>query len=169
MAEYDYTDKDFDGKPFREVLKAFDVREYRKTMKKAFRAEGRKVRKIVEKEAQGSGLRNGAKVGRTVRIRVYPQPYGFMMTTKPHGKQGYYKRSQDGKEKPVAMWANAGTKERKWRKGRFFGFGGQNTGRMKAYKFMSKATKEAYDMVENDMYQLIEDTARKRLNQIDNG
>lgn len=165
--EKEYTDgKGYDGKEFREALKALDVREYRKVMKKSFRTEGRKVRKIVERYAKSSGLRHGANVGRTVRVRVYPKPYGFMITTKPHGKQGYYKRSQDGKEKPVAMWADSGTVKRTLRHGRIFGFGGKSTGRMKALNFTGKATKEAYDLVTADMLSVIEETANKKIEEI---
>lgn len=52
-------------------------------------------------QGQGQGI---------VRVRVYPS--GFMITVKPHGKQEYYKRSKGGAEKPVAMLAVEGKKER---------------------------------------------------------
>lgn len=158
MAVKDYSNTQYDGKEFRDVLKALDAKEIRKAAKSSYRVIGRKARKIIESKASGTDLHHGKKVAHTVRVRVYPRGNGFMLTTKPHGKQGYYKRSQDGKEKPVAMWANAGTKKRHKR-----GWLGSSTGRMPSYGFMGKSTREVVNMATNEIANVLEAKARERL------
>ena len=76
-----------------------------------------------------------------------------MITVKPHGKQGYYLNSK-GKEKPVLMWTEEGTKYGFPRKGFFFArlMGGvwkvEHMGRMPACHFLDEVRAMGGDIVE---------------------
>lgn len=153
----------YEGKEWDELLKALNPRDIKKTLKAAYRRVGKQVADVARASLASSGLRNGSKMKRSIRVRVYPRGGGFMVTVKPHGRQGYYKRSQDGAEKPIAMWASEGTKERYLRKGKTFFSAHPSRGRMPAYNFMDEATRKAPSIIENGIAPEIEKSAEKRL------
>ncbi len=63
-----------------------------------------------------SGMANASRLKKDIRQRVYPRGTGFMITVKPHGRQGFH-TNRFGLQKPVLMWVEAVTKVRYVRKG----------------------------------------------------
>lgn len=164
----------YTGKEWDELLRAMSPRDIKRTLKTAYRRIANQIADIARGDLAGSGLRHGNKMKRSVRVRVYPRGSGFMITVKPHGKQGYYKRSQDGAEKPVAMWAVEGTKERYARHGRrvypigngqYRTMKGNWTGRMQAYSFLDNARDRGPSIIEQgikpEIEKAVEERARK--------
>lgn len=138
--------------PFRELFQALDMREQRKAMRSAVRRVGKELRKMAETDIPASGLGAGTRkaVAKSLRLRVYPARYGvgFMITTKPHGKEGFHK-NRAGKEKPVLMWAAEGTRSRYTRgsikRSRQF------TGRMHNYDFLPIVEARGTQYVETNL------------------
>lgn len=145
-------------KPFNDVFQALDLKDQRKAMRGAIRREGNRLKKHAIIELQSSGIGQGTKqrLSKGIRIRVYPDKFGagFMLSVKPHKKQGYHKNRQD-KEKPVLMWAEDGTKYRKTKtKTKVFvrKRKGHVTWRMKRYGFMRKTDEQATRIVEQNLF-----------------
>ena len=114
-------------------------------------------------------------MAKNIRVRVWTRDYGFSITVKPHGKQGYYKRSQDGKEKTVAMWAQEATVDRCERHGGKSVFKtadglktmkGNWTGRMKGYHFLEESEKQGQALVEREISPELEKETEKWLRKL---
>lgn len=162
----------YEGKEWYELLKAMNARDIKRTLKTAYRRVGKQIADIARQDLASSGLRNGDKMKKNIRVRVYPRGGGFMITVKPHGKQGYYKRSQDGAGKPVVMWASEGTKDRYARHGKgvfpignggFRTMHGNSTGRMPEYPFLRNAESQGKNIVEQGVVLDIEKAVWERL------
>lgn len=143
--------------PFAEIFNALDMKTQRKAMRSALLRAGNTVKKEAIAKLASEDIHNGEKVGKSLRIRTYPDKYGlgFMVTAKPRGKKGYYRNSK-GREKPVAMWAAEGTKKRTTKsKSKFFVRlkRGRSTGKMPRYNFLPKAEASATSKVEAELFQ----------------
>lgn len=142
METYD-NPAEYKGEEWTELLKGMSQKTLKKTLKGAYRRVGNELLKIARAKVAGSDLQNASKLKKGVRLRVYPGGGGFMITVKPHGRQGYYV-NRKGKEKPVLMWAEEGTKYRFPRKGFFLAplMGGvrkvEHMGKMPAYHFLDE-------------------------------
>lgn len=153
----DYNDpRNYDGREWSDLLRAMNARDVKASLKAAYRKEAGKVAQLARERLAGSGLRNAGRMKRNVRVRVYSRGGGFMVTVKPHGKSGYYTNSA-GKQKPVAMWAEEGTKPRSRRT-----WTGGFTGAMPAYHFMRDTEDAAGTMVEKDLNSAVEQAVEAR-------
>lgn len=170
MDPNEYTGKDWD-----ELLQAMNPRDIKRTLKAAYRRVGKMIADIARSDLASSGLRHGNKMKGNIRVYVYSRGGGFKVTVKPHGKQGYYKRSQDGKEKPIAMWAEEGTTERHLRHGNHvypIGNGQYRTmksdwtGSMRGYHFMIHANVMAEPIIDKNIQPEIEKAVYERLKKI---
>lgn len=166
---------EYTGREWDDLLRAMSPRNIKKTLKAAYRRIGKQIADIARSDLASSGLRHGNNMKRNIRVRVYPRGSGFMITVKPHGKQGYYKRSQDGAEKPVAMWAVEGTKERHTRHGnlvypigdgRYRTMKGNWTGSMPGYHFLTHANSQAEPIIDRNLQPEIEKAVYERLRKI---
>lgn len=173
----------YEGKEFAAVMRAMSPRMVRNSLKSAYRKVAKKAKDVVVSKAASSGLRHGASVGRSVRVRIYPWGNGFMLTAKPRnggkGSQGSvargFHKNSIGQWKPIALWSNAGTQQRSIRTNKRvrvnFGKGksgswltmGRGRGSMPAYSFMDKSNSEVLNVVGNDMFSEIEAAVNKRL------
>lgn len=161
----------YDGKDWNELIKAMSVRGIKRALRTAYRRVGKSIADVA-RNSLAISLHNGVRMKRNIRVHLFSRGGGFEITVKPHGKQGYYKRSYDGKEKPVVMWAAEGTKMRKMRgKGHlkfpvangFLTMKGKSTGRMPAYSFLDDAKKIGNQIFENRMGPEIENAAVERM------
>jgi len=138
---------------FADLFSALDLKERRKAMRTATRRVGAEARATAAGEIAASGLGHGTRraIAKSLRLRVYPARYGlgFMITTKPHGKEGYHKNRQ-GKEKPILMWAQEGTQSRTTRGTR--SRSRHATGSMPAYRFLQRAEERATRHVEAALF-----------------
>lgn len=68
--------------------KSFQQARLESGVKGAYRKTGNEVLKVARQKLAQSGIANAAKLKKGIRLRVYPRGSGFMITVKPHGKQG---------------------------------------------------------------------------------
>lgn len=160
------------NRSFGDIWKALDMREQRKALRGAMRREGRRLHAMAASELRASGIGQGTNqpLAKGIRPRVFPDKYGagFMLTVKPNGKKGFHTNRQ-GKQKPVLMWAEDGTKLRRTKtKTKFFvrKRKGHITGRMRRYGFMAMTEQQATKSVEENLFRdfeaNLEKAARKR-------
>lgn len=152
------------------LLQCFNKRDLKALLKGAYRKTGNEILAIARQRLMSSGIAHASKLKRGIRLRVYPRGGGFMITVKPHGKQGYHV-NRFGLEKPVLMWVEEGTKGRYVRHG-----GGQRTkisdghwrtlgrrkGQMPAYRFLDGVESQGVPVIEREMPQAIEDQVVRR-------
>lgn len=168
-------------RPFADVYKALDLKTQRKAMKSAMRREGNRLKKAAVDNLRSSGIGQGTKrsLSSGIYVRTYPDRYGmgFMVSVKPHGRRKGIHLNRQGKEKPVLMWAEDGTRYRKagrrissfFGKSRFTGKkvrqylrGGANRGQMKRYAFLAKTEQQATGEVEANLSMTCKTTLKKR-------
>lgn len=164
---------------FGRVFKALDTKEQRKALRSAVRREANRVRKAAAVKMGASGLGRGTRtpLQKSIYARVYPDRFGlgFIVSVVPHGRRGIHTNRQ-GKEKPVALFADMGTvmrrvgKRKKGRsyiskltgtKQRAYQRSGHSTGRMRASHFMSDAEKQSITTVESTLYQSLTDSVTR--------
>lgn len=158
-------------RPFRELLEGLSRKEIAKAVKAGYRKTANLAAKEVRDELHRSSLKvkgDRRSLDKSIRVRVFPKGGGFMVTTKPRGKQGFHV-NRFGKEKPVAMWAAEGTEERYvrrqkyrslvWRQ-RWWNYHGDGSvsrrGRMPRYDFVDRATPRALRLVEEELGKQVE-------------
>lgn len=136
-------------------------------LKSAYRKEATRVRKVAIKNLRGSGLRNSKDLEKGIRTRLLKNKAGIQVTvgTKKANKRGKgesgFHTNRFGQKKPILLWAELGTAERKTKSG-----GGilgilrrraarkrksHRTGRMRRYGFMEKTNLEVRDTVTNNI------------------
>ena len=171
MSETVYNDPgQYKGKEWQDLLRVFDKRDLRVAMKGAYRKVGNEVLKVARQKLMQSGMAHASKLKKDIRLRVYPKGGGFMITVKPHGKQGYHV-NRFGLQKPVLMWAEEGTKVRYVKKGggqvAQFDDGkwrtlGRRRGQMPAYHFLDGVEAEGAPIIERDIGARLEESVLKR-------
>ena len=168
------------NKPFADVFKVLDQKTQRKAMKSAMRREGNRLKKIAVVNLRESRVGQGTKrdLSRGIYVRTYPDRYGmgFMVSVKPHGKRKGIHLNRQGKEKPVLMWAEDGTRERRagrrissfFGKSRFTGKkirqylrGGPRRGKMKRYAYLAKTEQQTADSVETNLFNSLQSNLEK--------
>lgn len=164
--------------PFTDVYKALDMKDQRKAMRSAMRREGNRIKKEAianlasspagkHSKPMGAGTKRSLSSG--IYVRTYPDRYGlgFMVSVKPHGKRKGIHLNRQGKEKPVLMWAEDGTRMRNvgrrvssfFGKSRFTGKkirqylrGGASRGKMGRYGFLAKTEAQVEGTTENNLF-----------------
>lgn len=136
----------------------------------AYRKTGNEVLKVARQKLAESGIANASKLKKWIRLRVYPRGGGFMITVKPHAKQGFHV-NRFGLQKPVLMWAEEGTKVRYVRKGggqvAQLGDGkwrtlGRRRGQMPAYHFLDGVESDGGQIIEREISPRLEEAVMKR-------
>lgn len=155
------------ARPFAEVYEALDPKEHRKAMRSAMRRQGNRLKRQAAANLQASGIGQGTaqRLSKGIRLRVYPERYGagFMLSVKPNRKKGYH-RNRRGLEKPVLMWAEEGTGERRTKsRTRFFTRSrkGHSTGRMPRYGFMRRTEEQETHTVEQTLFGDFQDSLER--------
>lgn len=127
-----------------ELMKQMSSRELRKALKSGYRKAGNEALKIARQKLGETPLHvmgNSSDWKKGIRHYNYSKGGGFMATVKGRGKKSMHV-NRHGKEKPVQMWAEEGTKPRKKR------HRGGRTGRMGAYNFMRDSEAAMFRKVE---------------------
>ena len=171
MSNTTYNDpSQYKGKEWDELLQCFNKRDLKASLKGAYRKTGNEILKIARQRLMSSGIAHASKLKKGIRLRVYPRGSGFMITVKPHGKQGYHV-NRFGLEKPVLMWAEEGTKVRYVRHG-----GGQKVqtsagqwrtlgrrrGQMPAYHFLDGVYEQGVQILNRDIPSNLEDSVMRK-------
>ena len=150
----------YDDTQLQKLFSELSEKERAKALKGAFRAQARALRKAAVNNLRSS-LNSNPELEKGVRALVFKRQLGFRVTVgtvlkwnKDHTgyatKKGFYMNRQ-GLEKPVLIWAEEGTKERRtkgqraWyrtkrgQRRRRYMYNGAYRGRMRRYGFMEKA------------------------------
>lgn len=169
--------KDYTGREWTDLMRELSPKPLKNALKGAYRAEAKKVQGIAVRYLNSSGLGvqgNKADWPKGIRSYVYSKGGGFLVTVKARkGKGGKDKgmhTNRYGSRKPVLMWAEDGTVERKTKsnRGRHTVMfirrkrKGHSTGRMRAYGFLGKAEPEMYRAVETDLSKELESAVVKQ-------
>jgi hypothetical protein len=170
-ADYTTTNVADIEKPFAEVFKALDMKTQRKALKGAVRKESNRLKRVAMEEVMSSDIGKGTKepLSKSLYSRVFPDRYGLgaLVSVRPHGKRKGYHVNRYGKEKPVLMWAESGTRMRNVGKkvdyftsrNRYTGKrtrnyirGGASRGRMRKYEFLKHADEKAGGQTEENLF-----------------
>ena len=144
----------YDDTQLRKLYGQLSEEQRGKALKGAMRREARKFRsKVAHTLATTPGGRRGRPLDidegdaeEHIRARVFKKALGFQVSIYARkGRKWGYHHNRHGDDKPILMWAEGGTDQRRtksnagkhrrtwtWRLRR-----GHNTGRMQAYRFMS--------------------------------
>jgi len=153
----------YTGTEWRELAKQLSKRQLRTAMKRGYTAASKKAIKIAQSSLTSSGPKvqgNSSDWARGIRNYNYSKGGGFKVTVKPRGKKGFH-TNRHGKQKPILMWAEDGTKERKTRGKGFFKTGSLKRGKMPKYGFLEKAEAQMYQEVESSLLPSVEKAVQK--------
>lgn len=155
------------SKEFRALAKAMTPRQLRNSLKRAYRAEAKKIRGMALQSFRAANVDvrgNRQDIEKGIRTRIFPRGGGFMLTLKPHKSNGagvhenrHYGRT--GKKWPVLMWLEDGTKMRK--RGTRRSKRGHSTGRVHALGFIKGKREEMNRAFEADMAKELETAVEK--------
>lgn len=161
---------DYDDSQLRKMWADLEPKRRNIAMRGAFRAEARRVKKVVEANIRAEGIHTNRTLLKGVRALPFRHKGGFRVTVGEDRKRrkGYYKseRNRNGREVPVLMWMDTGTSMRTTRgKGFLKKRGRANRGKLKAYGFMVKTREQISDSVtgnlQNEIIKSVQKTAKK--------
>lgn len=169
-------DLQYDDRNLQRLFAELEPKQRLKALKAGFRREANQVRKTAVNNLRGSGIRTDKDLESGIRAVVFKQQAGFRVTigTKAgKGKQYGFHKNRRGELKPVLLWAEMGTEDRRtksnsgkhtrlWtgrlRKGHY-------TGRMRRYGFMQQTldqvSSSVSDNLHNEVIQSVEKVAKK--------
>lgn len=140
-------DIEYDDTELQRLFSELAPKRRLQAMKGAFRKEANKARKIAVRNLRGS-VQSNENLEKGVRALVFKRKTGFRITvgTKKANKRGKgeagFHTNRKGIKKPVLIWMEDGTRERKTGTRIFSRRKGHRTGRMKRYGFIDKSRGE---------------------------
>lgn len=159
-------------------------KEQRKAIAAAMRHEANRLKKAAQTKVRTSGLSAKTGVDKGVYSRLYPKRYGtgFMVSVKPYGAKKGIHTNRQGKQKPVLLFAEEGTKQRnvgrrkgeaQYRQGRFaqkkwrdYSRSGHSTGRMPRYKFLAMTEQTETAGIEQRLWTDFERNVERAANKV---
>ena len=135
------------SKEVQHLLSHLTPRQVRNSLKGAFRAVAKTVRASGRSSLSTAAIRvrgNRGDWSRGVRTRIYSRGGGFMLTVKGVKGQSMH-TNRFGLKKPILMWAEDGTKERRTRG---VSRKAHSTGRMPQYGYISRIESSLYAYVD---------------------
>ena len=163
-------DLKYDDGNLQRLIADLEPKRRTQALKGGFRREANLVRKKAVGNLRGE-LRTDKDLEKGIRAIVFKQKAGFRVTigTKKAGKNGKGEAgmhtNRQGLKKPVLIWAEEGTKQRKTKDG-----GGKraaryraahNTGAMPRYGFMAKTRNEVRETITEDMHKMVTENIKK--------
>lgn len=175
----------YDDSQLQQLFAQMDEKQRAKAMKGAFRSTANTFRRAAVSLLRSS-IRSNREMEKGVRALVFKKKLGFRVTvgtvlrkskdkTRYVAKKGFYMNHQ-GLEKPVLIWAEDGTKERRLKgsRGSFktkrgfrkrYLYNGAYRGRMRAYQFILGAQRQVGPQIDNELQvnfrQSVEKVAKK--------
>lgn len=176
---------EYDDSQLQRLFAELDEKQRAKAMKGAFRTTANLLKRSAVSNLRSS-IRSSREMEKGVRALVFKRKLGFRATVgtvlkkskdKTHytTKRGFYMNHQ-GLEKPVLIWAEDGTKERRLKGSRGshrtkrgfrkrYLFNGAYRGRMRAYEFIVKANRQVGPQISQTLQEnfrsSVEKTAKK--------
>lgn len=168
---------DYDDSRLQQLFAELEPKRRLQALRGAFRKEADRVRKVAINNLRSSGLKSSKDLEKGIRKAVFKKAAGFRVTvgTKRANKAGKgeagFHTNRRGLKKPILIWAEEGTKERKTKNGRgVLGFftrraarkrSAHRTGKMKRYGFMSRTLEGTRESVTNNVQNNVVDSIRK--------
>ncbi len=157
---------DYDDKNLQRLFAELEPKRRLQAIKGGFRREANQVRKTAINNLRSS-IQSNKDLEKGVRAIVFKRKAGFRVTvgTKRAGKNGKgeagFHTNRQGLKKPVLIWAEEGTAERKTkpkqgtrrRAARLRA--SHRTGRMKRYGFMAQTLSSVRDTVTADIHKMV--------------
>lgn len=157
---------DYDDKNLQRLFAELEPKRRLQAIKGGFRREANQVRKTAINNLRSS-IQSNKDLEKGVRAIVFKRKAGFRVTvgTKRAGKNGKgeagFHTNRQGIKKPVLIWAEEGTAERKTkpkqgtrrRAARLRA--SHRTGRMKRYGFMAQTLSSVRDTVTADIQKMV--------------
>lgn len=157
---------DYDDKNLQRLFAELEPKRRLQAIKGGFRREANQVRKTAINNLRSS-IQSNKDLEKGVRAIVFKRKAGFRVTvgTKRAGKNGKgeagFHTNRQGLKKPVLIWAEEGTAERKTkpkqgtrrRAARLRA--SHRTGRMKRYGFMAQTLSSVRDTVTADIKKMV--------------
>lgn len=173
-------DYKYDDTNLQKLFMELEPKRRTQALKSGFRREANQVRKTAVNNLRSSGIRTDREMETGVRAIVFKQQAGFRVTVGTAHRRGRGKgtlygfhKNRRGEVKPILMWAELGTAERRTKSN-----GGKHTvmfsersraahstGRMKSYGFMAQTLFDVRETVtenlHNEVIQSVEKVAKK--------
>ena len=157
---------DYDDKNLQRLFAELEPKRRLQAIKGGFRREANQVRKTAINNLRSS-IQSNKDLEKGVRAIIFKRKAGFRVTvgTKRAGKNGKgeagFHTNRQGLKKPVLIWAEEGTAERKTkpkqgtrrRAARLRA--SHRTGRMKRYGFMAQTLSSVRDTVTADIQKMV--------------
>lgn len=160
---------EYDDTQLQRLFVELEPKQRLKALKGAFRKEAGRVRKTAINNLRDS-IRSDRDLEKGVRAIVFKKQAGFRVTIGTRkanksgkGEYGFHKNRQ-GLKKPVLIWAEEGTKQRKTKtQTKIFKRSrkGHPTGRMKRYGFMRQTRDEVMGSVTANIHKDVIDSVTK--------
>jgi hypothetical protein len=150
----------YDDDNLQRLFAEMDTKQRLQALKGAFRREANQVRKTAINNLRGS-IRSDRDLESGVRAVVFKRKAGFRVTigtkkaSKAGGKEYGFHKNRQGLKKPILIWAEEGTEQRKTKTAtKIFvrSRKGHNTGRMKRYGFMRQTRDDVGETVTQNLH-----------------
>lgn len=153
---------EYDDSNLKMLFKELSHKERVKALRGAFRKEGNSFKRAAVNHLRSS-IRSSKDLEKGIRVIVFKKKAGFRVTVgTKKGKDGKtskgYHTNRYGKDMPILIWAEEGTKSRYRRSRRRRSLFGKKTGnrfytgKLKAYKFMGKARDEKSGQITENIH-----------------
>ena len=170
---------DYDDSRLQQLFAELEPKRRLQALRGAFRKEADRVRKVAINNLRGSGLRSSKELEKGIRriVNKNKKKAGFRVTvgTKRANKAGKgeagFHTNRRGLKKPILIWAEDGTQERKTKNGGgILGFftrraarkrRAHRTGKMKRYGFMSRTLEGTRESVTNNVRNNVVESIKK--------
>ena len=163
---------DYNDENLQRLFAELEPKRRLQAIKGGFRREANQVRKTALNNLRSS-IQSNKDLEKGVRAIVFKRKAGFRVTvgTKRAGKNGKgeagFHTNRQGLKKPVLIWAEEGTAERKTkpkqgtrrRAARLRA--SHRTGRMKRYGFMVQTLTSVRDTVTNNIHEMVAENVQK--------
>lgn len=163
---------DYDDGNLQQLFADLEPKRRIQALKGGFRKEANKVRKTAVNNLRGS-LHSNKDLEKGVRAIVFKRKAGFRVTvgTKRANKDGKgeagYHTNRQGLKKPILIWAEMGTAERKTkpkqgtrrRAARLRS--SHKTGRMRKYGYMEQTLNDVRDTVTADIHEMVTESVER--------
>lgn len=163
---------DYDDGNLQQLFADLEPKRRIQALKGGFRKEANKVRKTAVNNLRSS-LHSNKDLEKGVRAIVFKRKAGFRVTvgTKRANKDGKgeagYHTNRQGLKKPILIWAEMGTAERKTkpkqgtrrRAARLRS--SHKTGRMRKYGYMEQTLNDVRDTVTTDIHEMVTESVER--------
>lgn len=162
----------YDDRELQKLFSELEPKRRLQALKGGFRREANQVRKTAVNNLRAS-VKSNKDLEKGVRSVVFKRSAGFRVTigTKKadrygKGEAGFH-TNRRGEKKPILIWAEEGTKERKTkpkmgnRRRASRSREAHRTGRMKRYGFMEQTLNATRDSVTREIHEMVSDNIQK--------